>query len=396
MASPTLEPLYATHPVRPRIRQRHASGGSSGAGPAGKLGGRPPEPRSTDIGVEMYLEEISAIPRLAPEEEIALAKRIEDREETANEARVRLVTANLRLVVWVARKYARRGLGLLDLIQEGSIGLMRAAEKFDYRKGVRFGTYATWWIREAITRAIADQGRAIRIPAGTFEMIGRVRRTSRRLLAELGRYPTADEIASALFEHEGVRITPPKVRELLAVSQEPISIDVTVGQGEDRELSDMLPDPRAVAPAVAAVLGLLGEQLDVLLGSLTARDRRVLQLRFGSSTDGDKRSKRSAGNTASAASESARSKRRRFADADVPRRTATSRRTLHSQRRYSLLATRLRSGRTSSSCCRSAPVKSVSRSRLIRAATVLRLSVRASRPASVSETRTFRRSLGSG
>ena len=243
-----------------------------------------------DDPVRMYLREIGRVPLLSAFEEISLAKRMErgKRERTkpfatqhlsimldAEEAQRQLTEANLRLVVSVAKKYIGRGMSLLDLIQEGNIGLIRAVEKFDYTKGFKFSTYATWWIRQAITRAIADQARTIRIPVHMVETINRLIRTSRRLLQELGREPSAEEIAAEM------QITADKVREIIKVSQEPVSLETPIGEEDDSHLGDFIEDHGALAPAEAASHQLLREQVKDALGSLTQREQEVLRLRFG-------------------------------------------------------------------------------------------------------------------
>jgi RNA polymerase primary sigma factor len=230
------------------------------------------EGMSIDDPVRMYLREIGRVPLLSAPQEVNLAKRMEDGDE---EARRHLTEANLRLVVSVAKKYIGRGMSLLDLIQEGNIGLIRAVEKFDYRKGYKFSTYATWWIRQAITRAIADQARTIRIPVHMVETINRLIRTSRRLVQELGRDPTSDEIAREMG------LPPEKVREIQKISQEPVSLETPIGEEEDSHLGDFIEDQKALAPADAASHQLLKEQVEDVLDSLTQRERRVLQLRFG-------------------------------------------------------------------------------------------------------------------
>jgi len=245
---------------------------------------------SLDDPVRMYLREIGRVPLLSAEEEVRLAKRMErgrlellkpaaNRDylliEDGEEAQRRLTEANLRLVVSVAKKYIGRGMSLLDLIQEGNIGLIRAVEKFDYTKGYKFSTYATWWIRQAITRAIADQARTIRIPVHMVETINRLIRISRRLLQDLGREPTSEEIA------EQMEISPEKVREIIKVSQEPVSLETPIGEEDDSHLGDFIEDHTALAPADAASHQLLKEQVEDVLDSLTERERKVLQLRFG-------------------------------------------------------------------------------------------------------------------
>jgi len=245
---------------------------------------------SLDDPVRMYLREIGRVPLLSAEEEVRLAQRMERGRaealkpassrnyrfmEDGDEAQRRLTEANLRLVVSVAKKYIGRGMSLLDLIQEGNIGLIRAVEKFDYTKGYKFSTYATWWIRQAITRAIADQARTIRIPVHMVETINRLIRISRRLLQDLGREPTSEEIAAQM------EISPEKVREIIKVSQEPVSLETPIGEEEDSHLGDFIEDHTALAPADAASHQLLKEQVEDVLDSLTERERKVLQLRFG-------------------------------------------------------------------------------------------------------------------
>jgi RNA polymerase primary sigma factor len=245
---------------------------------------------SLDDPVRMYLREIGRVPLLSGEEEVRLARRMERGKiellksvtsrdyriiDDGEEAQRRLTEANLRLVVSVAKKYIGRGMSLLDLIQEGNIGLIRAVEKFDYTKGYKFSTYATWWIRQAITRAIADQARTIRIPVHMVETINRLIRISRRLLQDLGREPTSEEIA------EQMEISPEKVREIIKVSQEPVSLETPIGEEDDSHLGDFIEDHTALAPADAASHQLLKEQVEDVLDSLTERERKVLQLRFG-------------------------------------------------------------------------------------------------------------------
>jgi RNA polymerase primary sigma factor len=197
------------------------------------------------------------------------------------EAREHLTSANLRLVVSIGRKYPGRGMSFLDLIQEGNIGLIRAVEKFDYERGFKFSSYATWWIRQAITRAIADQARTIRIPVHMVETINRLVRVSRTLLQELGREATVEELAEAMSKGQEAVVTPEKVREILKVSQEPVSLETPIGAEQDSHLGDLIEDRQAIAPAEAASHQLLKEQVEAVLDSLTGRERRVLQLRFG-------------------------------------------------------------------------------------------------------------------
>ncbi|HHY47152.1 MAG TPA: RNA polymerase sigma factor RpoD [Firmicutes bacterium] len=231
-----------------------------------------PEGIATDDPVRMYLKEIGRVPLLTPAEEIELAKRIEKGDE---EAKRKLAEANLRLVVSIAKRYVGRGMLFLDLIQEGNLGLIKAVEKFDYRKGYKFSTYATWWIRQAITRAIADQARTIRIPVHMVETINKLVRVQRQLLQELGRDPTPDEIA----EEMGMSVE--RVREIMKVAQEPVSLETPIGEEEDSHLGDFIEDEDAPAPAEAASHMLLREQLEDVLDSLTPREERVLRLRFG-------------------------------------------------------------------------------------------------------------------
>lgn len=225
-----------------------------------------------DDPVKMYLKEIGQVPLLTPEEEVELAKRIEQGDQ---EAKKKLIEANLRLVVSIAKRYVGRGMLFLDLIQEGNLGLIRAVEKFDYRKGYKFSTYATWWIRQAITRAIADQARTIRIPVHMVETINKLSRISRQLTQELGREPTPEEIA------ERMGITPEKVREILKTAQEPLSLETPIGEEEDSHLGDFIEDTGIMAPPQAASYSLLKEQLENVLNTLTERERKVLKLRFG-------------------------------------------------------------------------------------------------------------------
>src|SRR6478735_6261514 len=223
--------------------------------------------------------------RMGYDPEVPLNTKLRDRKGTivviGRDAREQLTSANLRLVVSIAKKYIGRGMSFLDLIQEGNIGLIRAVEKFDYEKGFKFSTYATWWIRQAITRAIADQARTIRIPVHMVETINRLIRVSRQLLQDLGREPTVEEIAEAMSKGQEVQVTPENVREIIKVSQEPVSLETPIGEEEDSHLGDFIEDRGALAPAEAASHQLLKEQVEAVLDSLTGRERRVLQLRFG-------------------------------------------------------------------------------------------------------------------
>ena len=231
-----------------------------------------PDGVSIEDPVRMYLKEIGKVPLLTAEEEIELAKRMEDGDE---DAKKRLAEANLRLVVSIAKRYVGRGMLFLDLIQEGNLGLIKAVEKFDYRKGYKFSTYATWWIRQAITRAIADQARTIRIPVHMVETINKLIRVSRQLLQELGREPTPEEIA------EEMNLPVDRVREILKISQEPVSLETPIGEEEDSHLGDFIQDDNVPVPADAAAFTLLKEQLVDVLGTLTEREQKVLRLRFG-------------------------------------------------------------------------------------------------------------------
>ena len=231
-----------------------------------------PEGISIDDPVRMYLKEIGKVPLLTADEEIEYARRMEDGDF---EAKRRLAEANLRLVVSIAKRYVGRGMLFLDLIQEGNLGLIKAVEKFDYSKGYKFSTYATWWIRQAITRAIADQARTIRIPVHMVETINKLIRVSRQLLQEFGREPTVEEIAKEMS------ITEEKVREIMKISQEPVSLETPIGEEEDSHLGDFIPDDEAPAPSEAAAFTLLKEQLIDVLDTLTAREEKVLRLRFG-------------------------------------------------------------------------------------------------------------------
>ena len=226
----------------------------------------------TNDPVRMYLKEIGKVPLLTAEEEVSLAKRIERHEM---EAKRKLIEANLRLVVSIAKRYVGRGMLFLDLIQEGNLGLIRAVEKFDYRKGYKFSTYATWWIRQAITRAIADQARTIRIPVHMVETINKLIRVQRQLLQDIGREPTPEEIA-----HE-MGTTPQKVREIVKISQEPVSLETPIGEEEDSQLGDFIEDEDATMPMEAVSEIMQKEELNAVLATLTQRERRVIELRFG-------------------------------------------------------------------------------------------------------------------
>ena len=231
-----------------------------------------PEGISIEDPVRMYLKEIGKVPLLSAEEEIDLAQRMEQGDESAKK---RLAEANLRLVVSIAKRYVGRGMLFLDLIQEGNLGLIKAVEKFDYRKGYKFSTYATWWIRQAITRAIADQARTIRIPVHMVETINKLIRVSRQLLQELGREPTPEEIA------EEMHMSVERVREILKISQEPVSLETPIGEEEDSHLGDFIQDDNVPVPADAAAFTMLKEQLEDVLSTLTDREQKVLRLRFG-------------------------------------------------------------------------------------------------------------------
>jgi len=231
-----------------------------------------PEGIDLEDPVRMYLKEIGKVPLLSAEEEITFSKRMEEGDE---DAKKRLVEANLRLVVSIAKRYMGRGMSFLDLIQEGNLGLIKAVEKFDYRKGYKFSTYATWWIRQAITRAIADQARTIRIPVHMTETINKLIRVSRQLLQELGTEPTPDEIAREMD------MPVDRVREIMKLSQEPVSLETPVGEEDDSHLGDFLQDENAPIPADAAAFTLLREQLLEVLETLTEREQKVIRLRFG-------------------------------------------------------------------------------------------------------------------
>ncbi|HHY83046.1 MAG TPA: RNA polymerase sigma factor RpoD [Clostridiales bacterium] len=231
-----------------------------------------PEGINIDDPVRMYLKEIGKVPLLSAEEEVELARRMAQGDEMAKR---KLVEANLRLVVSIAKRYVGRGMLFLDLIQEGNLGLIKAVEKFDYEKGFKFSTYATWWIRQAITRAIADQARTIRIPVHMVETINKLIRVSRQLLQEYGREPLPEEIAREMDIPED------KVREIMKIAQEPVSLETPIGEEEDSHLGDFIPDDEAPAPAEAAAFTLLKEQLMGVLDTLTSREEKVLRLRFG-------------------------------------------------------------------------------------------------------------------
>ena len=227
---------------------------------------------STEDPVRMYLKEIGNVPLLTSDEEVELAKRVEAGDQ---EAKQKLTEANLRLVVSIAKKYVGRGMPFLDLIQEGNMGLMKAVDKFDYTKGYKFSTYATWWIRQAITRGIADTGRTIRVPVHMVETINKTLRMTRTLLQELGREPTPEEVADRL----GVPVS--RVREVLKISRDPVSLDTPIGEEEDSHLGDFIEDDSAQSPADSAAFSMLKEELDQALRSLTERERQVVRLRFG-------------------------------------------------------------------------------------------------------------------
>lgn len=231
-----------------------------------------PEGIAIDDPVRMYLKEIGKVPLLSSQDEISLAQRIEKGEQTAKK---KLAEANLRLVVSIAKRYVGRGMLFLDLIQEGNLGLIKAVEKFDYRKGYKFSTYATWWIRQAITRAIADQARTIRIPVHMVETINKLIRVQRQLLQELGRDPQPEEISKVM------ELPVEKVREIQKIAQEPVSLETPIGEEEDSHLGDFIPDEDALAPAEAAAFTMLKEQLINVLDTLTPREEKVLRLRFG-------------------------------------------------------------------------------------------------------------------
>ena len=236
----------------------------------------PADGAKLDDPVRMYLKEIGKIPLLTPEQEVEIAQRMHEGDESARQA---MTEANLRLVVSIAKRYVGRGMQLLDLIQEGNLGLLKAVEKFDYTKGYKFSTYATWWIRQSITRAIADQARTIRIPVHMVETINRVIRTAHAMVQSLGREPTAEEIAAEMH------MELPKVEEILKIAQEPVSLETPIGEEEDSHLGDFIQDEEASQPAEAASYTLLREQLEEVLTTLTPREEQVLRMRFGL-TDG--------------------------------------------------------------------------------------------------------------
>lgn len=227
---------------------------------------------STEDPVRMYLKEIGNVPLLSGEEEVELAKRVEQGDE---EAKKKLTEANLRLVVSIAKKYVGRGMPFLDLIQEGNMGLMKAVDKFDYTKGYKFSTYATWWIRQAITRGIADTGRTIRVPVHMVETINKTLRMTRTLLQELGREPTPEEVAARL------NVPVARVREILKISRDPVSLDTPIGEEDDSHLGDFIEDDTALSPSDSAAFSMLREELKSALESLTDRERQVIELRFG-------------------------------------------------------------------------------------------------------------------
>ncbi len=260
----------AEEPPEPSVMEAVEDG--EGPADAAEVDLTVPDGVAIDDPVRMYLKEIGRVPLLNAEEEIELAIRIEKGNE---EAKRRLAEANLRLVVSIAKRYVGRGMLFLDLIQEGNLGLIKAVEKFDYRKGFKFSTYATWWIRQAITRAIADQARTIRIPVHMVETINKLIRVSRQLLQELGREPLPEEIADEMD------ISVDRVREIMKIAQEPVSLETPIGEEEDSHLGDFIEDEDAPAPAEAASFMLLKEQLEEVLETLTPREEKVLRLRFG-------------------------------------------------------------------------------------------------------------------
>ena len=256
---------------------------------------------STEDPVRMYLKEIGNVPLLTSEQEVRLAKLVEQGDQ---DAKNQLTEANLRLVVSIAKKYVGRGMPFLDLIQEGNMGLMKAVDKFDYTKGYKFSTYATWWIRQAITRGIADTGRTIRVPVHMVETINKTLRMSRQLLQELGREPTPAEVADKLGVPES------RVREVLKISRDPVSLDTPIGEEDDSHLGDFIEDDTALSPADSATFSMLREELNNALSSLTSREREVVTLRFGLEDGRARRWRRSEENSMSRGRESARSRQR--------------------------------------------------------------------------------------
>ncbi len=265
---------------------------------------------STEDPVRMYLKEIGNVPLLSGEEEIELAKRVEQGDE---EAKKKLTEANLRLVVSIAKKYVGRGMPFLDLIQEGNMGLMKAVDKFDYTKGYKFSTYATWWIRQAITRGIADTGRTIRVPVHMVETINKTLRMSRTLLQELGREPTPEEVA------ERLNVPVSRVREVLKISRDPVSLDTPIGEEDDSHLGDFIEDDTALSPADSAAFSMLREELASALESLTERERQVVKLRFGLEDGRARTLRKSEKSSMSRVRGSARSRRKRCASCAIPR-----------------------------------------------------------------------------
>ena len=277
-----------------------------------------------DDPVKVYLKEIGRVPLLTPEEEIDLALKIQAGGPEGEKAKKRLSEANLRLVVSIAKRYVGRGMLFLDLIQEGNLGLIRAVEKFDYQKGFKFSTYATWWIRQAITRAIADQARTIRIPVHMVETINKLVRVQRQLLQDLGRDPTPEEIGAEMD------MSADRVREIQKISQEPVSLETPIGEEEDSQLGDFIEDSQAIVPPDAASFSMLQEQLTQVLDSLADRERKVIELRFGL-VDGHPRTRKSAASLASRASVSARSSPRPW-PSSATRVAAASSKTISSLR----------------------------------------------------------------
>ncbi len=259
-------------PLMPEAEEEETAEGADAASPEDQLEISVPDGIALDDPVRMYLKEIGRVSLLTAKQEVELARRIEEGDESAAK---KLAEANLRLVVSIARRYVGRGMHFLDLIQEGNLGLMKAVEKFDYRKGFKFSTYATWWIRQAISRAIADQARTIRIPVHMVETINRLVRTQRQLLQDLGREPTAEEIADEMD------VSAERVREIIKVAQEPVSLETPIGDEGDSHLADFIEDEDAESPADAASYLLLREQIGEVLATMTPREQKVLELRFG-------------------------------------------------------------------------------------------------------------------